>query len=132
MELLSSFFNDDRVKGLLLLLFAQTLIRIGYALKTWTFDLTKLADFYKSKVVFYVFGCFGVYVATRYMPASMPLGEYTYVVSEGTFSLLWGLLIANIAGDILLVIDAATNKRLIRGLERIPGVKALGLSKARL
>ncbi len=130
-KLLLDFFSDDRVRGLLLLIIAQTFLRMGYAFKTWTFDLTQVANFYRSKVIPYIFGSLGLYIASRFMPASNPLGEYSSVVSEATFSLVWFLLIANIAGDIVVIIDAFGNGKLLSILERVPVIKALGLSKVR-
>jgi hypothetical protein len=103
--LVKAFWSDLRVQALVWLIVVHTLIRIAAAIKAAEFDWTRVADFYRQRIVPYTLGALAMYLASRYIPAA-PLGPYADLVGEAMFSLAWLFLVAAIVADLVDALKA--------------------------
>ena len=98
MELINAFFADARVQAVFWLCIFEVGTAVIAAIKLGIFDIHRLANFWRSRVVPYMLGCLLLYAVTRNLPTGV-LGPYAVFVDEGLFSVAWLTLIYTLLAD---------------------------------
>lgn len=91
------FFNDPTTKTLFAAILLDLVLAVAAALKLGKFDMRKLADFYRSKVLPYVLG-FCLVFAFGYLGLSQWLGSLIWGQVTSIFGA--GLIMVSLLGDI--------------------------------
>ena len=101
-ELVLMFFNDLRVRAIMALIVVDFLLGIAAALRRGEFDLKKVADFYRTNVIPYLLGYAAFYIGARLVgPDLAVLGDWAYLLEEGTLTVVWAAILAALGKDII-------------------------------
>jgi L-cystine uptake protein TcyP (sodium:dicarboxylate symporter family) len=101
LELVKAFFSDPFVRALIGFIALDFLLGVAAALRTKTFDFSKLADFYTSMVLPYILGYLAFYVATKLVIDPTILGDWANLVGEGVVKVAWLAIIGTLGKSIV-------------------------------
>jgi hypothetical protein len=100
LSLLVSFVTSWQVAVIFGLIVLDLLLGVASALKTGTFELGKLADFYKTNVIPYLLGYLAFYIVIGYIIPPDSLGDIGEPVNEAAVTLTWITLVASLVSSI--------------------------------
>jgi len=101
MEIIKGFFSDARVMTILGLILLDVLLAIAAAIRTGTFELRKIGEFYKTMVVPYVIGYMAFYLAATFFLDPEKLGPWADLAGDGMLTITWLALVGTLAGDVI-------------------------------
>jgi hypothetical protein len=100
LALVTAFFVSWQVRMLGALILADVVFGLGVALRTNTFDLKKLGNFYKSMVLPYVLGYLVLYIIVGFILPPDGQGGPIDLLNQASVTLAWGALVGTLLGSL--------------------------------
>lgn len=97
-ELFLQFFESWQVKTIIGLIVVDLGLGIALSIRENRFEWSRLADFYRSRVIPYIIGYLVLFSSVRFIiPPDIPGNE---IINEAAVTLAWFALVANLAGEL--------------------------------
>jgi hypothetical protein len=111
LALVTAFFASWQVRTLGAMILADVALGVAVALRTNTFDLKKLGNFYKSMVLPYVLGYMVLYLIVGFILPPDNQGGTIDLLNQGSVTIAWAALAGTLLGSLREKWDALYGKQ---------------------